>query len=114
MQGAILGQQPGGNKVIRHIVMWTLKEGPDGATRAQNALQVKAWLDACSDIVPGILCFEAVVAQEGLESSCDVMLYSEFASMAALEAYNAHPQHQLLKNRVAPLREARYGFDYRA
>lgn len=100
--------------MIRHIVMWTLKEGPDGATRAQNARQVKAWLDACSDIVPGILCFEAVVAQEGLESSCDVMLYSEFASLAALEAYNAHPQHQLLKTSVAPLREARYGFDYQA
>jgi len=97
--------------VIRHIVMWKLKEGTDGTTRAQNALQVKAWLDACRELVPGILRFEVAVAQEGLESSCDVMLYSEFASMAALEAYNAHPQHQVLKTRVAPLREARYGFD---
>ena len=97
--------------MIRHIVMWKLKEGTDGTTRAQNALQVKAWLDACRELVPGILRFEVAVAQEGLESSCDVMLYSEFASMAALEAYNAHPQHQVLKTRVAPLREARYGFD---
>jgi quinol monooxygenase YgiN len=100
--------------VIRHIVMWKLKEGAGGAGRAQNALQVKAWLDACGDLVPGILRFDVAVAQEGLEASCDVMLYAEFASVAALEAYNAHPQHQLLKTRVAPLREARYCFDSQA
>lgn len=94
--------------------MWKLKEGANGATRAENAAQVKEWLDACRDAVPGILRFEAVVAQEGFESTCDVMLYSEFASRAALEAYNAHPLHALLKSRVAPLREGRHGFDYQA
>lgn len=101
-------------KVVKHIVMWTLKEGPDGAGRAESALQVKEWLDACRDAVPGILRFEAVVAQPDMEATCDVMLYSEFASRAALEAYNAHPLHLLLKTRVAPLRESRHSFDYEA
>jgi hypothetical protein len=100
--------------VIKHIVMWTLKEGANGATRAENAMRVKEWLDACRGAVPGILRFEAVVAQEGLESTCDVMLYSEFASRAALDAYNAHPLHVLMKSRVAPLREDRHSFDYQA
>ena len=99
--------------MIKHIVMWKLKEGAEGATRAENALRVKEWLDACRDAVPGVLRFEAVVAQDGMESSCDVMLYSEFASREALDAYNAHPLHQLLKTRVAPLRESRHSFDYR-
>jgi quinol monooxygenase YgiN len=100
--------------MIRHIVMWKLKEEAAGASRAQNALLVKEWLDACRDAVPGILRFEAHVAQEGLESTCDVLLYSEFASRAALEAYNQHPLHQLLKTRVGPLRESRYCFDHEA
>jgi hypothetical protein len=59
-----------------------------------------------------MLCFEAVVAQEGMEASCDVVLYSEFASRSALDAYNVHPLHQRLKRLVAPLREERHGFDY--
>jgi hypothetical protein len=40
------------------------------------------------------------------------MLYSEFASRASLEAYNAHPEHQLLKAWVAGLRENRVSFDH--
>jgi quinol monooxygenase YgiN len=100
--------------VIKHIVMWKLKDYAEGATRAENAVRVKEWLDACRDAVPGMLRFEAVVAEEGFEASCDVMLYSEFASRAALDAYNAHPLHLLLKSRVAPLREGRQCFDYRA
>lgn len=98
--------------MIKHIVMWTLKDGPAGATRADNALQVQAWLEACRDAVPGMLRFEAVVAQAGMEASCDVVLYSEFASRAALDAYHAHPLHQQLKTLVGPLRAARHGIDY--
>ena len=100
--------------MIRHIVMWTLKDGVDGATRSENALRIKAWLEACRDMVPGILRFDAVVAQEGMEVTCDVMLYAEFASREALDAYNTHPEHQLLKTRVGPLRETRHSFDYAA
>jgi quinol monooxygenase YgiN len=100
--------------LIKHIVMWKLKEGPAGETRADNALKVHAWLEACRDVVPGMLRFEAVVAQDGMESSCDVVLYSEFATRAALDAYNAHPLHQQLKALVAPLREERHSFDYDA
>ena len=98
--------------MIKHIVMWKLKPGSSGETRADNALKVQAWLEECRNAVPGMLCFEAVVAQEGMESSCDVVLYSEFASRAALDAYNVHPLHQQLKRRVAPLREERHSFDY--
>jgi quinol monooxygenase YgiN len=98
--------------MIKHIVMWKLKEHANGASKAENAVLVKELLDACRESVPGILRFEAIVAQDGLESTCDVVLYSEFASRAALEAYNEHPLHQRLKARVAPLRDERHSFDY--
>ena len=98
--------------MIKHIVMWKLKEYANGAKKGENAVLVKELLDACSESVPGILKFEAVIAQEGLESTCDVLLYSEFESRVALDAYNKHPLHQLLKARVGPLREERHSFDY--
>jgi quinol monooxygenase YgiN len=100
--------------MIKHIVMWRLKEYANGVTKAENAVLVKELLDACRQSVPGILKFEAVIAQEGLESTCDVLLYSEFESRSALDAYNRHPLHQILKARVAPLREERQSFDYEA
>jgi hypothetical protein len=70
--------------MIRHIVMWKLKEQAEGAGRAANARKMKALLDACADIVPGILKLEVGVAQAGLECTYDVVMYSEFVSAAAL------------------------------
>lgn len=98
--------------MIKHIVMWKLKEPEGGDCRFRNARQMKTWLDACSDLVPGIRQFEVIVAQEGMEATCDVLLISEFESLEALAAYNAHPDHLALKARVAPLRESRQCFDY--
>lgn len=67
--------------------MWKLKDQAEGAGRAANALKMKSMLDACANLVPGILKFEAVVAQPGMEATYDVVLYSEFASKADLDAY---------------------------
>ena len=77
--------------MIKHIVMWKLKEHAEGADRATNAQRMKERLDACATIAPGTLKFEVVLAQPGLEATCDVVLYSEFADRAALEAYLPHP-----------------------
>ncbi|CAN7322205.1 Dabb family protein [Pseudoduganella sp. LjRoot289] len=98
--------------MIKHIVMWKLKEHAEGADRAANALKMKSLLDACSNLVPGILHFEAVVAQPGLEATYDVVLYSEFADKAALDAYQEHPQHQALKPFFGAVRDARQCMDY--
>lgn len=98
--------------MIRHIVMWKLKEHAEGAGRAANAVKMKALLEECAALVPGILKFETALAQPGLECTYDVVLYSEFASRAALDAYQQHPQHQALKPFFGAVREARQCMDY--
>jgi hypothetical protein len=98
--------------MIRHIVMWKLKEHAAGAGRAANAVKMKALLDDCAALVPGILKFETALAQPGLECTYDVVLYSEFASRAALDAYQQHPQHHALKPFFGAVREARQCMDY--
>ncbi|MFJ2986565.1 Dabb family protein [Collimonas sp. NPDC087041] len=97
---------------LKHIVFWKLKEHAEGADKATNALKLKALLDSCADIVPGILKFEAVIAQPGLEATYDVLLNSEFASAEALDAYQVHPTHVAIKPFVAAVREARQCMDY--
>ncbi len=98
--------------MIKHIVFWKLKDQAEGADKAANALKMKAMLDACADLVPGILKFETVLAQPGLEATYDVVLYSEFASKAALDAYQEHPRHVALKPFIGAVREARQCMDY--
>ena len=73
--------------MIKHIVMWQLKEHAEGADKTTNAIKMKALLDDCAHIVLGILKFEVVIAQPGFECTYDILLYSEFDSAVALDAY---------------------------
>ncbi len=98
--------------MIKHIVMWKLKEEAEGADRAANALEMKRRLDACATIVPGIIAFEVTLAQPDLEATYDVVLYSEFADRAALAAYIAHPVHQAVVPFIGAIREGRQCMDY--
>ena len=98
--------------MIKHIVFWKLKDHAEGADRAANALKMKALLESCAAIVPGILKFEAALAQPGLEATYDVVLYSEFASRQALDAYQDHPDHVAIKPFIGAVREARQCMDY--
>jgi Stress responsive A/B Barrel Domain len=98
--------------LIKHIVMWKLKEHAEGADKAANAHKMKALLDACADLVPGTARFEVVLAQPGLEATYDIVLYSEFTSKAALDAYQEHPQHVAVKPFIGAVREARQCMDY--
>ncbi len=98
--------------MLKHIVMWKLKEYAEDADKSANAIKMKNLLDACADIVPGILKFETAIAQADQECTYDIILYSEFASRAALDAYQEHLQHVAIKPFIAAVREARQCMDY--
>lgn len=98
--------------MLKHIVMWKLKDHAEGADRAANAIKLKALLQGCANIVPGIITFEAVLAQPGLEATYDVVLYSEFTDKQALNAYLEHPAHVAIKPFVAAVRSERQCMDY--
>jgi Stress responsive A/B Barrel Domain len=88
--------------VLRHIVMWKLKESAEGATRAENIVKLKAALET----------FEVGVAQPGYEATYDVVLVSDFDNQEALQAYQVHPKHLAIKDFVAAVRESRQCIDY--
>lgn len=98
--------------MIKHIVMWKLKEFAEGADRAANATKMKAMLDACATLSPGTLTFEVMIAQPGLEATYDLVLYSEFRSREALAEYIAHPTHQAVIPFIGAVREGRQCMDY--
>jgi quinol monooxygenase YgiN len=92
--------------------MWKLKDHAEGADRAANAAKMKALLDSCRGLVPGTGVFEVALAQPGLEATYDVVLYSEFADEAVLDAYQNHPHHAAMKPFIGAVREARQCMDY--
>jgi hypothetical protein len=91
--------------MIKHIVMWKLKNPRDAA-------QFKARLDSCKGLVPGMREFEAAVRAEGLEANHDVVLVSAFDDKAALQAYLEHPVHVEVSAFLGTLRESRSVLDY--
>lgn len=84
------------SRVVKHIVMWKLKDFAEGATKDENAHALKSKLEALREAIP-----EFKVAEIGINfaeggAAYDVVLYSEFESRAALQAYQKHPEHQRL------------------
>jgi hypothetical protein len=95
--------------VIRHIVMWKLREDACGG-RAAGVARARGLLDACRAIVPGIESFEVDVA--GPASDFDVVLVSAFRDQAALDAYQQHPAHLAIKPFFQAATAARHCVDY--
>jgi quinol monooxygenase YgiN len=97
--------------MLRHIVMWKLKEHAEGADRAVNARLLKEKLELCAAL-PGVIKFEVALAQPGLEATYDVVLYAVFRDKAALDAYQDHPQHLAIKPFIGAVRLERQCMDY--
>jgi hypothetical protein len=98
--------------VIKHIVLWKLKDGSLGATKSENIERVKREVAALMGVVPGLRAIEAGGNFDSSDGAWDVALYSEFDSREALEAYQVHPRHEALKDFLAEVREDRAFVDY--
>jgi len=99
--------------VIKHIVMWNVR-GDTPAEKAQGIARLQRSFESLRGRIPGLLCLEIGVDSSRIDYACDVVLYSEFESQAALDAYGTHPEHLRVKNEVADLRIARHQVDYAA
>lgn len=80
--------------MLKHIVMWKLKDEAEGATKAENAKKMKEMLEALPAKVPGVITLEVGIDVVQAETSSDVCLYSEFNNLEEMDAYQAHPEHQ--------------------
>ncbi|WP_319468062.1 Dabb family protein [uncultured Pseudodesulfovibrio sp.] len=80
--------------MVRHIVMWTLKEEAEGATAKENAVKMKDMLEALNGRIDGLqrlnVSFDIVAA----DPECHILLCSDHDDAAALDHYQGHPDHQ--------------------
>ncbi len=82
--------------MVKHIVMWKLKDAAEGARREQNAQRLKEKLEALRQTIPEIRGLEVGLNINPSPEAFDVVLVSEFEDQAALAAYQNHPEHRRL------------------
>lgn len=99
--------------MIRHIVMWKVRGATPGERQA-NARRVQRSFESLRGRVPGLLHLEVGLDTSGVDYACDVVLYSEFACQAALDAYATDPEHLRVKRELGDLRTQRHQVDYAA
>lgn len=98
--------------MVKHIILWQLKDEYSTEEKAEIKAGIKAGLEGLQGRVPGLL--EIRVQTEGLASSnADVMLDSSFESEEALKGYAVHPEHvKVADTKVRPYTKNRVCMDY--
>lgn len=97
--------------MIKHIVMWNLR----GATPAEcsaNGAVLQREFESLRGRIPGLLHLEIGLDHSRIDYACDAVLYCEFESQAALDAYASHPEHQRVRQVLGQMRTARHQVDY--
>jgi quinol monooxygenase YgiN len=98
--------------MIKHIVMWRLKDSAGGCSKGENAKKLKTLLESLKGKIAEIKHIEVGIHFNESESSSDVVLYSEFNSKEAIEAYQKHPEHLKAVEFVKQVCEERRVVDY--
>lgn len=91
--------------MIKHIVMWRLRDKSDAA-------KLKQKLEALVGQIPGLLHLEVGIDFLGSDASADLVLYAELESREALQAYQMHPAHQAVVPLVQAATLSRQVVDY--
>ena len=79
--------------MIKHIVMWKLKDSHEGMSKDECIVRIKQDLEGLKSAIPEIKTMELGKNFNELPVTYDVALYSEFESMEDLEIYQKHPEH---------------------
>lgn len=91
--------------MVKHIVLYTLKEGVEKADAVEI---IRSALEPLVGKIPGLLHLEIRQAFNGM----DYALYSEFESRQALADYTKHPLHLEAKEHFWHFLDTRVAADY--
>ena len=98
--------------MVKHIILWTLKEEYTKEEKENIKAGIKEGLEGLAGKIPGLI--EIKVNTGRLDSSnADLMLDSTFESEEALKAYAIHPEHVAVADgKVRPYTALRSCLDY--
>ena len=97
--------------MIRHVVMWKLKDEAQGKTKTENMEWMREHLYALVPVIPEIKRMEIGFDVSKTDASMDVMLLTEFDSLETLHTYAVHPEHVKVATYVREIVETRVVHD---
>ena len=92
--------------MVKHIVVYTLKEGVD---KKEAVEIVRSSLEPLVGVIPGLLQMQIRATYQG---DMDYALYSEFESRQALADYREHPAHLAAKKNFHHFLNTRIAADF--
>lgn len=98
--------------MVKHVILWTLKEELSADEKASVKAGIKAGLEGLAGKIPGMT--DIRVNINPLPSSnCDLMLDSSFADYESLKGYSVNPLHvEVANTKVRPYTASRTCLDY--
>lgn len=99
--------------MVKHIILWKLRDEIVGAEREQVLQGIKQGLEGLVGVVPGLTAVHVQVSGRIDTSNADVMLDCTLVDEASLRAYAVHPAHvEVANTKVRPYTEVRTCLDY--
>ena len=98
--------------MIRHVVMWKLKNHAEGHSRPENAARMAVMLESLPARIPEIKGLQVGFDVVRGEGSYDVVLVADFDDLEALGRYQRHPDHVKVAEFVTKVRDSRAAVDF--
>ncbi|MCR1934008.1 Dabb family protein [Clostridium tepidum] len=98
--------------MIKHIVMWKLKEVAEGKSKLENANTIKMKLENLQQKIKEAKLIEVGININDSKQAYDVVLYSEFENLEDLNLYQNHPEHLKVGEFINKVKEDRIVADY--
>ncbi len=97
--------------MVKHIILWKLKDSFTADEKAAAKAEAKARLENLNGKIPGMISLSVII--DGCDSSnADMMLDSTFDDEAALAGYQVNPLHQEAAGFVRSVVENRLCLDF--
>jgi len=98
--------------MVKHIVLWKLKDEAEGRHAHENALLLKQNLEALTGKIKEIVSLQVGLNFNPSEAAYDVALYTEFNTKEDLFAYRKHPEHVKVAELIGKVRNKVVVVDY--
>ena len=99
--------------MVKHIILWRLREDLSAEEKQRVKQDIKAGLEGLAGRIPGLLSITVNVDGRLDSSNADVMLDSTLESAEALRGYAQHPEHVAVANtKVRPYTVQRSCLDF--